>query len=138
MAAGEETITRQLKPTTSKTTQQSITSIPDMQCTSHLSALMVLRSRNTKFQRARNLWVGEGQMAESFENFRIIRRQNLQHMRRAHRHLESWTRRVARSQNRSNKDCVFQEVPDSESSHGRSTSESDSDDFDERAFHGSK
>ena len=41
--------TRQLKPETSQTTQQPISCTPDTQGTSHLSASMVPRSRNTKF-----------------------------------------------------------------------------------------
>ena len=40
---------RQLKPETSQTTQQPISCTPDTQGTSHLSASMVPRSRNTKF-----------------------------------------------------------------------------------------
>ena len=76
-------------------------------------------------------WLGEGTVAESLENFRRVRRENLQHM------PDTWKAGATEwpvHRVESNKGCGFQELPHSESSGGRSPSESDSDDFDDGAF----
>ena len=79
-------------------------------------------------------WFGEGPMAESFKNFRRIRRRNLQHVRKAERHWQNWSRRRARAQIVIEQRLWFQNLPDSESSDGRPTSEHDPDDFDDGAL----
>ena len=73
-------------------------------------------------------------MAESFEYFRRIKKQNLKHVRTAHRHLQWWNWRLAGAENfELIKDCG--ELPDSASSEPyASIGESDSDDFDDGAL----
>ena len=58
-------------------------------------------------------WLGEGPVAESFENFRRIRKQNGHYERRTHRHVQCWTRRVVRAQFQTNYTLWFCELPDS-------------------------
>ena len=63
-------------------------------------------------------------MAESVENLRMIRRRNLQHMRRAYCSWKAGAADWFVHKFESNKDCG--ELPDPESNDGRSTSEKDS------------
>ena len=68
---------------------------------------------------------GERPLAQSYIHFSAVRRQNLEYMRKAHRRLLTWCRRLARAERRV-------ELPDSPSSsvYAPSTTESDEDDFD--------
>ena len=141
--------TRQLKLKTSKTT-------PDMRSASHLSALMVPRSVDTELQwqsrsylasdsffedqdfarimvTTRQIWrFGGGPMAQSNLESRGARKDNLKHARRARRRLQSWSRRLARSEHRTEQGLHDWELPDwpDSSVYAPSTNESDEDDFD--------
>ena len=56
---------------------------------------------------------GEGPMAESVMQFRCIRKQNLKHALKAHRHLQCWSRRLARAQFQTKHRLWCCELPDS-------------------------
>ena len=74
-------------------------------------------------------WFGDCLMAVSFDDFRVVGRRKLQRVRKAHRHLHSWSSRLARAHFRLEQKLWYQELPESETNDGRPTGESDSDDF---------
>ena len=118
------------------TTQQSIISTPDKQCTSHLSALMVSCSRNTEFQRQSRSCIssifyqdfakvmastrelsrfGGGPMDQSYLESSGIKKDNLKYVRRAHRRLqvaaEGWlVQNVGRSKDSTSVNCQIRQT----------------------------
>ena len=69
-------------------------------------------------------------------NFNSVRKQNLVYVRQAHRRLQSWSRRLARAELRTDQRLDSCELPDSaaSSSDARSTNEGDEDDCQCGAF----
>ena len=55
---------------------------------------------------------GEGTTAHSSDYFRKIRKQYLKHVRKAHRHLQCWSRRLARAQFQTEHRLWFSELSD--------------------------
>ena len=78
---------------------------------------------------------GDGPTPESHIHFRHVRKANLEYVRKAHRRLQSWSRRLARAE-RTERRLYFGELPDSPDSccYAPSTIEGDEDDYDCGAF----
>ena len=81
-------------------------------------------------------WFGDGPVAQSYTCTRRVRRQNLEFLRKAHRMLQSWNRRTARAELRTEERFWFCELPDSPDSscYAPSSNGSDEDDFDYGPF----
>ena len=71
-------------------------------------------------------------MAQSYVHFRRVGKQHLEFVRKTHRSLQSWCRRLARAELRTEQRLYFGELPASPDSivYAPSTNESDEDDFD--------
>ena len=79
---------------------------------------------------------GGGPMAQPYIHFWRVRRQNLDNVHKAQRRLQSWGRRVARTELRIEQRLYIGELPYSPDSsvYAPSTKEGDEDDFDYGAF----
>ena len=92
-------------------------------------------SEESKQSRAELQGSANDQWLNLSKHFRRIRKQDLKYERKAHRHLQCWSRRLTRARCPSKHRLWFCELPDTASSEPyASTSDSDSDDFDYRAF----
>ena len=81
-------------------------------------------------------WFGDGPMARSYTCTTRVRMQNFEDMRKVHRRLQSWNRRLARAELRTEERFWFCELPDSPDSSccAPSSNGSDEDDFDYGPF----